>query len=300
MTRLLDRLRAGEIPICDGAMGTLLMAHGLEAGECPEAWCTTHPDVVLNIASAYVSAGADIVGTNSFGGNAYKLSAYGLAGNCAEINRAAAALAKRAIGANGYVAASVGPSGRFVLEEGGQTPAADLYDAFARQAAALEEGGADAICIETMWSIREAEQAIRAVKRNTSLPAICTFTFNAGAKGYRTAAGVTPQRAALAALEAGADVVGANCGNGIDEMVEIAGMIRDAAPRALILIQANAGLPAIENGETVYKQTPEYMASRVPGLIAAGANVIGGCCGTTPAHIAAIRAAVHALADPRI
>jgi len=145
-----------------------------------------------------------------------------------------------------------------------------------------------------MWSVREAEQAIRAVKESTSLPAICTFTFSAGAKGYRTAVGVTPERAALAALEAGADIVGANCGNGIDEMVEIARLIRDAALHTPILIQANAGLPTFAKGKTIYKQTPEYMASRVPNLIAAGASIIGGCCGTTPAHIAAIRAAVRA------
>jgi len=157
--------------------------------------------------------------------------------------------------------------------------------------AALSEGGADAICIETMWSVQEAAQAIRAVKQNHSLPAICTFTFNAGAKGYRTAVGVTPAQAALAALDAGADVVGANCGNGIDQMIDIAKLIRGAAANVPILIQANAGLPIFENGRALYKETPEYMASRVPELVAAGANIIGGCCGTTPAHIAAIAAA---------
>jgi 5-methyltetrahydrofolate--homocysteine methyltransferase len=294
MTGFLDRLSAGEILIFDGAMGTRLLEQGLAAGECPESWCVTRPDVVRDIVSSYVSAGADIVKTNSFGANAYKLSAYGLADKLAELNRAAATLAKEAIGTKGYVAASVGPTGIFVRGEGGRIAATELHDSFARQVVALAEGGADAICIETMWSVREAEQAIRAVKEKTSLPAICTFTFNAGAKGYRTAVGVTPERAARAALEAGADVVGANCGNGIDQMVEIAKLFRVAVPHAPILIQANAGLPTYEDGKTVYKQTPEYMASRVPGLIAAGVSMIGGCCGTTPAHIAAIRTAARA------
>ena len=292
MICFLDRLHAGKIMICDGAMGTQLIDHGLVAGECPESWCLTHPDVIREIASAYSSAGAEIVETNSFGGSAHKLSAYGLADELAELNRAAARLAKEGIGAKGYVLASVGPTGIFVRGEGGRIAAIDLYDSFAGQAVALAEGGADAICVETMWSVQEAAQAIRAVKENTPLPVICTFTFSAGAKGYRSAVGVTPEKAALAALDAGADAVGANCGNGIDQMIEIAKLIRRAVPKAPILIQANAGLPAFVDGKTVYKETPEYMASRVPELVAAGANIIGGCCGTTPAHIAAIAEAV--------
>jgi len=161
---------------------------------------------------------------------------------------------------------------------------------------ALAEGGADAICIETMWSVQEAAQAIRAVKQNTPLPAICTFTFEPGIKGFRTTMGVKPDRAVRAALDAGADMVGANCGNGIANMIEITRQMRATVPQAPILIHANAGLPVVENGETVFKETPEYMASRVAELIAAGANVIGGCCGTNPNHIAAMAAEVKRLA----
>jgi len=291
MMNFTNRIRAGEVLICDGAMGTQLIEQGLAAGECPESWCITHADVVREIAASYVSAGADIIETNSFGGNLHKLGAYGLADKLEEFNRAAAALAKKAMGSKGYVAGSVGPTGLFVQGEGGRIAASELYDSFARQAVALAEGGADAICIETMWSVREAEQAIRAAKESTSLPVICTFTFNVGAKGYRTAVGVTPERAALAALEFGADVVGANCGNGLEQMIEITKLIRGAAPKSPILIQSNAGLPVFENGKTLYKQSPDFMASRVAELIAAGANIVGGCCGTTPAHIAAIHAA---------
>ncbi len=295
MTCFLDHLRNGKILICDGAMGTQLIERGLAAGECPESWCLSHPDVVRDIAASYASAGADLVETNSFGGNAHKLGAFGLADKLTELNHAAAALAKQGVGANGYVLASVGPTGIFVRGEGGRTAAIDLYDSFAPQAVALSAGGADAICIETMWSVQEAAQAIRAVKQNTALPVICTFTFNAGAKGYRTSVGITPEQATLAALDAGADAVGANCGNGIDQMIEIAKLIRSASATVPILIQANAGLPVFADGRTVYQETPEHMASRVPELIAAGATIIGGCCGTTPAHVAAIASAVSGM-----
>jgi 5-methyltetrahydrofolate--homocysteine methyltransferase len=288
MQTLLERLAAGEILISDGAMGTFLHAKGLRAGECPESWCVSHPGVVKGIAAAYIGSGADIVETNSFGGSRFKLQAYGLADKVAEFNRSAAALAKEAMAGQGYVAASVGPTGHIVEEEGGDTTAEELYQAFKEQVVALAEGGADAICVETMSSLQEAIQAVKAAKENTSLPVICTFTFEAGAKGFRTMMGVKPDRAAREAVAAGADVVGANCGNGIANMIEIVKQMRAAAPLTPILVHANAGAPVVENGKTVFKETPEYMASRVAELVAAGANIIGGCCGTTPDHIAAM------------
>lgn len=294
MKTLLERLSQGDLLISDGALGTLLHAKGLAAYECPESWCVSHPEVVQGIAEAYIEVGADMVGTNSFGGSPFKLRAYGFAERCGEFNMAAAVLAKRAITGKGYVAASVGPTGHILEEEGGDVTAAQLYAAFTEQAVALAAGGADAICVETMASIREAAQAIRAAKENTRLPVICTFTFNLGAKGFRTMMGLQPDRAALAALDAGADIVGANCGNGIANMIEITAQMRAAAPRAPILVHANAGTPVVEDGKTVFKETPEYMASRVAELIQAGAAVIGGCCGTTPAHIRAMAAAVRA------
>lgn len=296
MKTLFERLAQGEILISDGAMGTFLHAKGLAAGECPESWCVSHAEIVRHIAESYAAAGSDIVETNSFGGNSFKLKAYGLADQAATFNRAAARLAKAAIAGRGYVAASVGPTGQMVEEEGGNVTAAQLYESFQEQVVALAEGGADAICVETMWSVQEAAQAIRAVKQNTSLPAICTFTFEPGIKGFRTTMGVKPDRAVRAALNAGADMVGANCGNGIANMIEITRQMRATAPETPILIHANAGLPVLENGETVFKETPEYMASRVAELIAAGANVIGGCCGTNPNHIAAMAAEVKRLA----
>jgi 5-methyltetrahydrofolate--homocysteine methyltransferase len=296
MKALFERVAQGEILISDGAMGTFLHARGLAPGECPESWCVSHADIVRNIAESYAAAGSDIVETNSFGGTSFKLKAYGLADQAAIFNRAAARLAKEAVAGKGYVAASVGPTGQIVEEEGGNVTAAQLYESFKEQVIALAEGGADAICVETMWSVQEATQAIRAVKENTQLPVICTFTFEPGVKGFRTTMGVKPDRAVRAALDAGADMVGANCGNGIANMIEITRQMRATVPQAPILIHANAGLPVVENGETVFKETPEYMASRVAELIAAGANVIGGCCGTNPNHIAAMAAEVRRLA----
>ncbi len=295
MKSLLKRVKAGEILISDGAMGTFLHAKGLQGGECPESWCISHPKAVEEIAEAYVTAGSDLVETNSFGASSFKLKSYGLADKVHEINRAAAKLAKNIIGDKGYVAASVGPTGHIVIEEGGDTTAEQLYEAFKAQVVALAEGGADAICVETMSSVVEAEQAIKATKENTNLPVICTFAFEPGIKGFRTMMGVKPERAAKAAAAAGADVVGANCGMGISNMIEITRQMRAAVPNVPILIHANAGAPIVENGKTVFKETPELMASFVPELVQAGANIIGGCCGTTPAHITAVAKAARAL-----
>ncbi|MCE5321755.1 homocysteine S-methyltransferase family protein [bacterium] len=289
MKAMLDRLAAGEILVSDGAMGTFLQAKGLLPGESPELWCITHPDVVKDIAESYIAAGSDIIETNSFGGTSYKQKEYGLEDRVAEINTAAAKIAKDAMGESGYVAASVGPTGRIPYDEGGDASNEDLYNAFKEQVIALAKGGADAICIETMMSVIEASQAIRAAKENTGLPVICTFTFEPGARGFRTMMGATPADAAKTAVEAGADIVGANCGNGIENMIEITGQIREALPHTPIMIQANAGKPVYENGQTIFKATPEDMAGHVADLIKAGANVIGGCCGTTPGHISAMK-----------
>jgi 5-methyltetrahydrofolate--homocysteine methyltransferase len=288
MQPLLDRIKAGEVLISDGAMGTFLQAKGLKPGECPEAWCVSHADAVRSIAQAYVDAGADIVETNSFGGTVYKLKEFGIADKVHAFNVAAARLAKEAMGGKGYVAASVGPTGQIVEDEGGEVTKADLYLAFKEQVIALAEGGADALCIETMSSVAEAVQAIKAAKDHTSLPVICTFTFEPGARGFRSMMGVTPARMAKEAVAAGADIIGANCGNGIANMIEITRELRAAAPNTPILIHANAGMPVLEGGKTVFTDTPADMAARVAELIAAGASIIGGCCGTTPEHIAAM------------
>jgi len=293
MKGLLERVGDGEILVSDGAMGTFLHAKGMGVGECPESWCISYPEVVEGIAAAYITAGAQMVETNSFGGSSLKLNAYGLRDKVGELNRAAAALARKAMGSNGYVAGSIGPTGHIAQEEGGEIVLADFYEAFKEQAAALAEGGADAICIETMSSVLEAVQAIRAAKQ-TGLPVICTFTFELGRRGFRTMMGVSPEQAAKEATAAGADIIGTNCGNGIAGMIEVVKLMRAAVTNIPILVHANAGVPVVEDGKTIFKETPEYMASRIDELIDAGARIVGGCCGTGPEHIAAIANAVRA------
>ena len=294
MKSLKERLAQGDILISDGAMGTFLQARGLQPGECPEEWCVSHPEVVKEIHDAYLAAGSDILETNSFGGTSYKLKPYGLTDKVRELNLAAVGLARQVIAGKGYIAAAVGPTGRIVEEEGGDATPNELYEAFKEQVTALAEGGADALCIETMGSLAEALQAVRAAKNSTALPVMCTFTFQAGARGFRTMMGVTPERAAREAAAAGADIIGTNCGSGIANMIEITRQMRAALPHTPILVNANAGMPVLEEGKTVFKETPEFMASKIGELIKAGAQIIGGCCGTAPEHIAAIAKAAKA------
>jgi 5-methyltetrahydrofolate--homocysteine methyltransferase len=295
MKSILERLAGGEILVSDGAMGTFLQDKGLAPGECPESWCVTHPGDVRDIAAAYVGAGSDVVLTNSFGGSRFKLREYGFEDKVAEFNRAAVRLAREAAYGKAYVAASVGPTGLIVESEGGSTSEKELYEAFRQQIIALVEGGADVICVETMLSVAEAVQAVRAAKENTNLPIACTFTFEPGARGFRTMMGATPASASEAALEAGADIIGSNCGNGIEGMIEVTREIRAALPNAPILIHSNAGVPCLEGSMTVFKDTPEDMAGQVKDMVDAGANIIGGCCGTNPEHIRAMVAAVRAI-----
>ncbi len=293
MQALLERIANGPVLVSDGAMGSLLQSEGLPAGACPESWCLSRPDVVRGVAEAYLAAGSDMVLTNSFGGSRLKLARHGLADRVGELNRAAAMLAREAAGHSRIVAGSIGPTGRILEDEGGDASLADLYEAFREQAVALVDGGVDAICVETMSSLAEAREAVRAAKAATSVPVFCTFSFSPGRRGFRTMMGVTPELAAREAAAAGADVIGTNCGNGIGNMIEIVRQMREAVPDRPILAQANAGMPELVDGVTVYAETPEYMSSRVAELIEAGANVVGGCCGTTPRHMAAIAVAVR-------
>ncbi|HHW10922.1 MAG TPA: methionine synthase [Firmicutes bacterium] len=283
-------IKEGRILISDGAWGTFLLSKGLQIGECPELWCLERPDDVLDIAKAYVAAGSDIIGTNSFGGSRFKLEGYGLGERVREINQAAASLSRKAAGEDRWVMASMGPTGKILLM--GEVTEEELYIAFKEQATALAAGGADALCIETMSAIDEAVIAVKAAKENTACQVICTFTFSKTLKGeYRTMMGVAPQEAAEAAVQAGADIIGTNCGNGAAGMVDIVKQMRAALSDVPLIVQANAGMPQNINGMDVFPETPEVMASYVEQLIEAGANIIGGCCGTTPGHIKAIKAA---------
>jgi len=290
---ILDRLREKKILVSDGAWGTYLMEKGLKPGECPELWNMTKRDVVLGIAKGYCDEGIDLLETNSFGGSRFKLRHYGLEDRVYELNKTAAEISREAAGQQVVVLGSIGPTGKILLT--GEVTETELYDAFAEQAVALESGGADAVCIETISDTAEAICAIRAVKENTGLEIICTFTFEQTRQGeYRTMMGISPLEMAKVLLESGVPVIGANCGNGIKEMVPIVKQIRGYDPQVPILIHANAGMPILKGGETHFLESPEEMARWVPALIEAGANIIGGCCGTTTSHIRAIKKAVQA------
>ena len=289
--KITEALKTGKVLVSDGAWGTFLHKKGLKPGECPELWCVDKPAEVMDVAKNYIDAGADMVETDSFGGSCYKLQHYGLADRAAEINEAAAKISRKAAGDNKWVIASIGPTGKMLVTE--EVTEEELYDAFKTQAVAFEKGGADAACIETMSDTAEACQAVKAVKENTKLEVICTFTFEKTVKGdYRTMMGVDPVSAMNAAIEAGADIVGANCGNGIERMIEIVSQMRSVNKEIPILVHANAGLPRNVNGVDTFPETPEDMAALAPKLAKAGANIIGGCCGTTPAHISAMKKAL--------
>ncbi|MDR1814490.1 MAG: homocysteine S-methyltransferase family protein [Tannerella sp.] len=289
MKKITELLREGRILVSDGAWGTFLYQKGLQAGECPDEWCLTHASEVEDIARSYILAGSDIIETNSFGSNRYNLEHFGLQDKVKDINKAAAQISRRAAaGKDIYVIGSAGPTGKFLMM--GDVTENELYDCYKEQVTALAEGGADAICFETMSDPDEAAVAIKAAKENTDLEVICTFTFDkSGDNTYHTLMGSTPTEAIGKALEAGADIIGSNCGNGVERMIEITEIIRHDYPEAFILIHANAGLPVFVDGKNTYPETPEIMASYVPKLISAGANIIGGCCGTTPEHIRAIK-----------
>lgn len=283
---LLDDIKS-RVLLSDGAWGTFLQAKGLKPGECPEMWNLSHREDVLAIAWSYAGAGCDIIETNSFGANRIKLASYGLADKTEEINRVATEITREAAGDNRYVAGCVGPTGKIILM--GDISEPELYDVYRQQSTALEKGGADIIIIETMSAIDEATTAIRAARENTGCTVIATMTFSKTPKGdYRTMMGVSPEEMTVAMKNAGAHVIGSNCGNGIEQMIGIVNAIRKVNPEIPVIIQANAGLPELVDGKTVYRESPEIMASFVEELINAGTNIIGGCCGTTPEHIKAI------------
>jgi 5-methyltetrahydrofolate--homocysteine methyltransferase len=292
--KITEVVSSGKILISDGAWGTFLQKKVLQPGECPELWCIERPDDVKSIAQSYIEAGSDMVEANSFGGTCFKLEHYGLADKTSEINEAAARISREAAGENNWVIASIGPTGKILLM--GDVTEEELYNAFKEQAVALEKGGADAVCIETMSAIDEAVIAIKAAKENTNLEVICTFTFEKTVNDdYRSMMGVSPTDMAKAVVEAGADIIGTNCGNGFERMIDIVKEIKAAVPEMPILVHANAGAPVNVNGVDTFPDTPEDMKSRIKDMVEAGANIIGGCCGTTPAHISAMKEGINEL-----
>lgn len=294
MNKIIQEIQKGRILVSDGAWGTFLQKKGLEPGECPEQWNATRPDAVFDIARSYIEAGADMIETNSFGGNYYKLKGYGLEDQVYTLNKLAAEISRKAAGPDRFVLGSVGPTGKLLMMD--EVTEEELYDAFRQQSIALEAGGADAIVIETMTDLEEARIAVKAAKENTACEVICTMTFDKILSGeYRTMMGISPAEMTEILVGAGASVIGANCGNGMADMIGIVKEIRKQNPDVPVLIHANAGMPHYCDGETTFPESPEDMGGRVKEIIEAGANIVGGCCGTTPGHISEVCRVVKSL-----
>lgn len=271
------------IVIFDGAMGTMLQMKGLTGGDCPELWNKDRAELIREIHRSYFHAGCQVVETNSFGANALKLKSYELTAQVRELNYKSARLARESAPDNGFVAASIGPTGKF-LEPLGNVSPKQMYEVFKEQVEALVEGGVDLVCIETMMDLEETKLAVRAAKENCSLPIIASMTFNLDRNGFRTMMGIDPKTAVTELGETGADIVGANCSNGPKEMVQLMEEMRSYTTLPLIA-QPNAGLPQLKAGKTIFSLNAEDFASYIPAFIAAGVNIIGGCCGTTPEHM---------------
>jgi 5-methyltetrahydrofolate--homocysteine methyltransferase len=277
------------------------MQRGLEAGKPPETVTLERPAVLEEIARLYLDAGSDLLQTNTFGGSPLKLGMHGLEAETERVNAEAVRAVRRVAGDRAYVLASVGPSGR-LLEPYGDVSPAEMEESFRRQLRALVGAGVDAVLVETMTDLAEAQVAVRAAKAvaqesGRDLPVLGTMTFDPTPRGFFTVMGTSVAQAAAGLAEAGADAVGSNCGNGIAPMVEIAREFRRHTTLPLV-IQANAGLPTLVDGRLTYDETPAYFAEQARALADLGGAVLGGCCGTTPEHIAALRAMVDGFRRP--
>jgi methionine synthase I (cobalamin-dependent) len=275
---------SGKFPlISDGAWGTQLQSLGLSPGDCPDSWNLSFPEKVEQVARSYVEAGSQIILTNTFRSNRITLAEYGLAEKTAELNRRGVEISRKAAAqkAYAYVFASIGPSGRMLLT--GEVSKESLLNAFSEQSEALASGGADALLIETMSDLDEALIALKAAKI-TGLPVVVSMVFDSGKNKNYTMMGESPERVARVLEEAGADAIGANCGQGIEGFISICSRLKNSS-KLPIWIKPNAGLPEFVNGKTVYRSTPEQYVQHIPAMIKAGADFIGGCCGTSPEFI---------------
>lgn len=288
---ILERINVGEILVADGAMGSLLFQRGLQPGECPESLTLTKPEVLEEIARLYYDAGAVIIQTNTFGASPMKLLEYGLEEKTEEINSTAVECVRKVVGDRAYISGSCGPSGKILKPYGDADPDV-LYQSFERQLKSLIMAGVDILCIETMTDLREATIAVRAAKNiSPHITVMATMTFDKTPRGFFTVMGVSIQKAAEGLQEAGASITGSNCGNGIENMILIAREFKKVSSLP-ILIQSNAGVPEMKNGKLVYPETADFFAQNIPAMRDAGVSIIGGCCGTTPDHIRAIKKVV--------
>jgi 5-methyltetrahydrofolate--homocysteine methyltransferase len=278
--------------LADGAMGTMLMSTGLEHGEAPEEWNLTHPEKVRAVHRGYIQAGSNIILTNSFGGNRFRLQRHGLHDRVSELNRAAAKLARAEADSALHpvaVAGSIGPSGE-LFEPMGLLKFNQAHEGFAEQATALVEGGVDVLWIETMSDLQEMQAAVMGARDVSDLPVVTTLTFDTNG---RTMMGVSPVQGLEAMRELGVTALGGNCGNGPAEIEEVITAMHAADPSAVLVAKANAGIPEYENGELCYSGTPDVMARYAQRVHRLGARIIGGCCGTTPEHVRAMAQALE-------
>lgn len=298
-SKLLDWLQAGRIVLGDGAMGTMLQNAGLTDGGAPELWNVTHPDVVRAVYQGYIDAGSQLIETNTFGGTAARLKMHNLQDRVIELNRAGAKLACDVAHPRGaLVAGSIGPSGE-LIEPVGPLSMEEAEALFAEQTIGLVEGGADCVVIETMSHLNEVQAAINGVRKVApDLLIVTTMTFDTN---YHTMMGVSPRQAVETLASWGVQVIGANCGNGTDETIIVATqMAQYRPPGVYLMIQSNSGLPKYENGRIFYEGTPDVMADYALRMRDLGVNIIGACCGSSPAHIAAMGSALARVADQPI
>ncbi len=292
MTKLQDLLTVGKPIIADGGMGTMLMQAGLEQGQSPELWNVEKPDAIRKIQSGYINAGAQIILTNTFGGNPVRMRANGLEDRMTELNHAAAQLTREVVDASDkavVVGGSMGPMGEF-MEPLGTISFDDAVAMFKTQAQALFDGGVDLFWIETMSALEEVKAAVTACRQvSETMPIVATMTFDT--KG-RTMMGVKPEQAVEAFIEMGVIAMGANCGNGPAEIETVIQQMHEVKPDAILIAKSNAGLPRAEGDHFVYDATPEDMATYAKTVNALGAQIVGACCGSTPEHIQAIATAL--------
>jgi 5-methyltetrahydrofolate--homocysteine methyltransferase len=275
-----DLIKGGPV-LTDGSWGTQIIKRGLQPRECPDSWNLTHPDRVEEVAREYVDAGSRVILTNTFGSNRYVLGKFGLADKVAEINIRGVEISRKAAGARARVFASMGPSGKMLLTR--DVTEDDLREAFEEQARAIAEAAPDAIVVETMMDLAEARIAAAAAKQ-TGLPVLACLVFDAGKGRDRTMMGNTPEQAVEVLSSAGVDGLGANCGQGIEGFIPICSRMRSVTVLPLWM-KPNAGLPERVDGQTVYRTTAAEFVRFVPALVQAGANFVGGCCGTEQTFI---------------
>ena len=291
MNTLSRWLQSGKPILLDGAMGTMLMAAGLASGDSPEEWNLLHPEKIQEIHQAYVDAGSQIFLTNSFGGTSFRQSMHGLEGKVVELNAAAARIARQVADDSDrevLVAGSIGPSGE-LLQPLGTLSFEAATQAFREQASGLAEGGVDLFWIETMSDLDEVRAAVTGIREVSDLPITATMSFDT--HGH-TMMGVSPAQAVTDLSGLDLIAIGANCGTGSDELVEVIKAIKQQAPEATLIAKANAGIPQVVGGDVVYNGTPEVMAAYAKEVFEAGAQLIGGCCGNTPAHVQAMAEAL--------